>query len=58
MPNLRSARPLKDATTGLVYKKGKFSATEEAQLSAAIERFKAVRGASDSVFSLLLFLYL
>ena len=27
---------------GLVYKKGKFSATEEAQLVAAIERYRVV----------------
>ncbi|KAI0701188.1 hypothetical protein BC835DRAFT_1265131 [Cytidiella melzeri] len=43
-------------THGLVYKKGKFSATEEAQLNAAIERFKAGKGMSqqdlvDLVFS-------
>lgn len=28
---------------GLVYKKGKFSATEEAQLNAAIEQYRVVR---------------
>ncbi|KAI0722337.1 hypothetical protein C8T65DRAFT_704843 [Cerioporus squamosus] len=33
-------------TEGLVYKKGKFSATEEAQLNAAIERYRITKGLS------------
>ncbi|KAI0787207.1 hypothetical protein BC629DRAFT_1582327 [Irpex lacteus] len=43
-------------THGLVFKKGKFSATEEVQLNAAIERYKSEKGMSqqdlvDLVFS-------
>ena len=37
------------ACAGLVYKKGKFSATEEAQLAAAIERYRVVRIVEPSV---------
>ncbi|RPD66837.1 hypothetical protein L226DRAFT_452371 [Lentinus tigrinus ALCF2SS1-7] len=33
-------------TEGLVYKKGKFSATEEAQLNSAIERYRVTKGLS------------
>lgn len=33
---------LQSSPVGLVYKKGKFSATEEAQLNAAIERYRVV----------------
>ncbi|KAI0340763.1 hypothetical protein BDW22DRAFT_1430434 [Trametopsis cervina] len=43
-------------TQGLVYKKGKFSSTEEAQLNEAIDRYKATKGMSqqdlvDLIFS-------
>ncbi|KAH8094917.1 hypothetical protein BXZ70DRAFT_344152 [Cristinia sonorae] len=40
---------------GLVYKKGKFSAIEEAQLSAAIENYRASRGLSREELSELIF---
>lgn len=42
-PLARSSVPL--STTGLVYKKGKFSAIEEQQLSGAIQAYKEVRWA-------------
>ncbi|EMD40423.1 hypothetical protein CERSUDRAFT_44910 [Gelatoporia subvermispora B] len=40
---------------GLVYKKGKFSAIEEAQLTAAIENYRATKGLSQEDLSNIIF---
>ncbi|KAH9947219.1 hypothetical protein B0H21DRAFT_740145 [Amylocystis lapponica] len=40
---------------GLVYKKGKFSAIEEAQLTAAIENYRSSRGLDEDQFNDLIF---
>ncbi|TBU33012.1 hypothetical protein BD311DRAFT_473065 [Dichomitus squalens] len=42
-------------TEGLVYKKGKFSATEEAQLAAAIERYRVKKGLSQAELDQIVF---
>ncbi|KAH9943154.1 uncharacterized protein BXZ73DRAFT_40555 [Epithele typhae] len=42
-------------TEGLVYKKGKFSATEEAQLNGAIERYQAQKGLTPAELDQVIF---
>ncbi|KAI0355374.1 hypothetical protein OH77DRAFT_1402954 [Trametes cingulata] len=42
-------------TEGLVYKKGKFSSTEEAQLNAAIERYRVSKGLSEADLDQIIF---
>ncbi|KAI0677225.1 hypothetical protein C8Q78DRAFT_959833 [Trametes maxima] len=42
-------------TEGLVYKKGKFSATEDAQLNAAIERYRATKGLAQQDLDQIIF---
>ncbi|KAI0774595.1 hypothetical protein C8Q74DRAFT_1199696 [Fomes fomentarius] len=42
-------------TEGLVYKKGKFSATEEAQLNAAIEQYRVTQGLEPEELSQIIF---
>ncbi|KAI0751112.1 hypothetical protein C8Q80DRAFT_1099926 [Daedaleopsis nitida] len=42
-------------TEGLVYKKGKFSATEDAQLNAAIERYRVTKGLDPAELDQIIF---
>ncbi|KAH9899527.1 hypothetical protein C8Q73DRAFT_637876 [Cubamyces lactineus] len=42
-------------TEGLVYKKGKFSMTEDAQLNAAIERYRVTHGLSEAELDQIIF---
>lgn len=50
---LKNLNLLSFVATGLVYKKGKFSAIEEQQLRSAVERYKNVRLSSNSTHPLM-----